>query len=57
MLSEQMDVDLRGVKRLVEDAYARAVQRKESVAYVWPSNLNFARQENTDDQKIPRYLH
>ena len=57
MLSEQMDVDLRGVKRLVEDAYARAVQRKGSVAYVWPSNLNFARQENTDDQKIPRYLH
>ncbi|MET3109271.1 ATP-dependent Lon protease [Oxalobacteraceae bacterium GrIS 1.18] len=57
MLSEQMDVDLRGVKRLVEDAYARAVQRKESVAYVWPSNLNFAAQENTDDHKTPRYLH
>jgi len=40
MLSERMDIDLREVTRLVEDAFARAIQAGESVAFLCEAKLN-----------------
>jgi len=57
MLSEQMDIDLRGIKRLVEDAFASAVQRNESVAYVWPSNFKSLGQDDSQGIHGLKYLH
>lgn len=56
MLSERMDIDLREVTRLVEDAFAKAIQAGESVAFLWGPKLNNWNRGNASNREEVRQV-
>jgi len=55
-LSEGMDIDLREVTRLVEDAFAKAIQAGESVAFLCRSKLNSPYWGNASNRQEAREI-
>lgn len=58
MFSKRMDIDLREITRLVEEAFAKAIQAGESVAFMREPKLNNRSWENTSaHQQGQEILH
>jgi ATP-dependent Lon protease len=46
MLAERTDVDLREVTRMVEEAFAKAIQNGKTIAYLWEPKRRYLKIEN-----------
>lgn len=58
ILSERMDIDLRGVTRLVEEAFAIAIQSGESVALLYGDKcMKQYRSDAFGRSELPRTIH